>query len=279
MFELFLWRRWLDPAHQAFEQHVALVDVQQKNTLELVGWENAFSDVAVTGAPIDGDTFGVLARAHELSGYLWGIHRVFLRVLLIRVRMSERQAESGCSARLTSNEYSLDRIRRVVYQWIMPAPRLNRRENPLRLLRLILGQDGLPMHQELFAARIGVPVATVRAIEAGRRKMTKENCGDQILLTLGAAWNPQEEKWHVLNPYSKWLYEKKHERLVPELDPEDPYLDDWSLHHLVERLLDLFRATNRQQRRGLLLYLNAHFAEIAKQSKLAVDLAPTNRMA
>jgi hypothetical protein len=131
------------------------------------------------------------------------------------------------------------------------------------------------MHQELFAARIGVPVATVRSIEAGRRPMTPENCLNHILFSLGAAWNPREENWHVLNPHSRWLYEKKHEQLVPQLDPEDPYLDDLNLHQLINRLLDVFGATDRQQRRGLLLYLNDHLAAIAEASELKVNLGVT----
>jgi hypothetical protein len=163
-----------------------------------------------------------------------------------------------------------------VYEWIVPATRPNRLENPLRKLRLILG-DGQnnPMHQEAFAGWVGIPVATLRSIEAGRRPMTKANCLERILITLGAAWNPQDKNWHVLYPESKWLYEKKHERLVPDLDHEDPFVDDLSLHYLINRLLDLFKATTRTQRMGLFLYLNDHLAEIARASKLKVNLDAT----
>lgn len=156
----------------------------------------------------------------------------------------------------------------------MPAPRPERRNNPLRLLRQILGENGEPMHQEAFAARVGMSVATVRSIEAGRRPLTEDNCLDHIMLNLKAAWNEREGKWKVLG--TKWNYEKRHaEQLSSELDPEDPFVDDHTLHRLVERLFDLFGAANREQRQALILYLSKHLAKTAESFGLKVDLKPT----
>lgn len=161
-----------------------------------------------------------------------------------------------------------------MYEWRMPATRPNRRENPLRKLREILGEEGQPLHQREFADRIGVSVSTVRSVEAGRRKMTQDNCLNQILVTLKATWNECAQSWHVLG--SKWLYEKRHaEALGQEMDPEDPYCDDLALHRLIERLFDVFGAATREQRQALLIYLSKHLADICAGSGLEPDLGKT----
>jgi hypothetical protein len=161
-----------------------------------------------------------------------------------------------------------------MYKYRMPATRPERRDNPLRILRQILGENGKPMHQEEFAVRVGVPVATLRSIEAGRRPMTESNCLKQIFVTLKAAWNEREGKWKIFG--SKWDYEKRHADLFREFDPEDPWVDDHTLHRLVERLFDLFAAATREQRAALILYLSDHLAELAATNfGLKVNLKPT----
>jgi transcriptional regulator with XRE-family HTH domain len=156
----------------------------------------------------------------------------------------------------------------------MPATRTNRRNNPLRKLRLILGDEEQPMHQQEFADRIGVSVATVRSVEAGRRKMTQDNCLNQILVTLKATWNEEDQTWHVLG--SKWRYEKRHaDALSQEMDPEDPYCNDLALHRLIERVFDVFAAATREQRQALLIYLSKHLAEICAGSGIEPGLSKT----
>jgi transcriptional regulator with XRE-family HTH domain len=152
----------------------------------------------------------------------------------------------------------------------MPATRQQRLYNPLRKLRVILGELGQPLHQESFASRIGVSVATVRAIESGRRPMTQDNCLDQILLTLQATWNPRDEQWHVLG--SKWLYEKKHADVARELYHDDAYTEDLSVHYLLERILSMFAATNEPQKRiTLLSYLNNTLKDAVQHFGLQVE--------
>jgi hypothetical protein len=157
----------------------------------------------------------------------------------------------------------------------VPATRPNRLENPLRKLRLILGDgQNKPMHQEAFAARVGIPVATLRSIEAGRRSMTQDNCLNQILVTLKATWNERDQNWHVLG--SKWLYEKQHASVLnQEMDPEDPYWDDLVLHRLIERLFDLFAAANREQRQAMLIYLSKFLADTRVGFGIKRDLSNT----
>jgi transcriptional regulator with XRE-family HTH domain len=162
-----------------------------------------------------------------------------------------------------------------VYQWVVPATRRNRLNNPLRKLRLILSEDGkTPLDQVQFANRIGLSVATVRAIEAGRRPLS-EQCAMQIFVILGASWSNKNQQWNVLGN-SKVPYEKKHADLTEALDPEDPYIDDYYVHRLIERVLTLFKGCrSRQQRRGLLLYLSQHLKETAEGFGIIENLRPT----
>jgi hypothetical protein len=161
-----------------------------------------------------------------------------------------------------------------VYEWNVPATRTNRLDNPLRKLRLILGTDSHPMHQEVFAARIGVPVTTLRSIEGGRRPMTTENCLSAIAISLLAFWNVTHAEWRVLGTDVR--YEKKHADLAELFDPEDPYLDDLYAHKLIERVLHMIRGCRtRRQRRGLLLYLSEHLRNTAERFGLNTKLELT----
>src|SRR6266446_8162294 len=156
----------------------------------------------------------------------------------------------------------------------MPATRPTRLNNPLRQLRLILGKGKTPMPQEEFALRTGISVFSLRAIENGRRAMTPSNSLTQIATVLKAYWNRELGAWCTLG--TKDPFQKAHAELLSAgLDPEDPYCDDLSLHYLIERLLDIFGATDRTQRLGLLTYLNGHLREIAEKSELLVNLEPT----
>ena len=130
------------------------------------------------------------------------------------------------------------------------------------------------MHQEDFANRIGIPVATIRSIEGGRRPMTKGNCLGQILVTLLAVWNVRKGEWRVLGTNAP--YEKKYADMADLFDPEDPYLDDLYVHKLIERILAMFKGCpTREHRRGLLLYLSEHFKETAEGFGLHSNLEPT----
>ena len=56
---------------------------------------------------------------------------------------------------------------------------------------------------------------------------------------------------------------------------EDAWVDDHTLHRLVELLFDLFGAANREQRQELIIYLSKHLAKTAESFGLKVDLKPT----
>ena len=124
-----------------------------------------------------------------------------------------------------------------MYEWCVPATRKNRLNNPLRQLRLILGDGEKPLGQEAFARRINMSVATIRAIEAGRRPFS-EQCQKQILATLSASWNPRKRQWCLL--WTTEPYKREYQDFSRFLDPDDRYLEDLSVHMLIERLLLLF---------------------------------------
>src|SRR6476660_6877531 len=91
----------------------------------------------------------------------------------------------------------------------MPAPRLERLDNPLLKLRTILGNEQKPMHQVEFGQVIGIPVATIRAIEAGRRGLTRENSLERIEYLIGASFDERDGQWRYMrskHPYSFGLY-------------------------------------------------------------------------
>jgi transcriptional regulator with XRE-family HTH domain len=142
----------------------------------------------------------------------------------------------------------------------------------LQRLRLILGDGKTPLSQADFATRIGMSVATVRGIEGGRRPFSK-HCQKQILATLTATWDPRKRAWFLLRTNEP--YQKEYQYFIRLLDPDDRYLEDLSVHMLIERLLMLFDACTESPRRfALLLYLSEHLQETAHAFELQVNLGP-----
>jgi hypothetical protein len=155
----------------------------------------------------------------------------------------------------------------------VPATRKNRLNNPLRKLRLILGDGKTPLGQIEFADRTGLSVATVRAIEGGRRPFS-EQCQKQILAMLSATWNPRKQQWCLL--WSTEPYKREYADFSRFLDPADRYLEDLSVHMLIERLLLLFsHCRGGQQRFALLIYLSGHLKETAKEFGLKIRFNST----
>jgi hypothetical protein len=125
----------------------------------------------------------------------------------------------------------------------MPAPRFERRENPLLKLRSILGNGPKPMHQFDFARITRIPVATLRAIEAGRRVLTRENCLERIEYLLGARFDTHE--WRYMR--TKDLYTYRHYTAFTDPGAIDPQLKARCLHALIVRTLELFKAVPPRQ--------------------------------
>lgn len=127
-----------------------------------------------------------------------------------------------------------------MYQYGMPAPQPERRDNPLRKLRVILSDGLRPMHQDDFAQLIGISVATIRAIEAGRRELTWDNSLGRIAYLLGATFDERDGEWHYMR--TKTLYTFSLYKAFTDKRSKDPVLKAKCLHALVWRALDLFKA-------------------------------------
>jgi hypothetical protein len=155
----------------------------------------------------------------------------------------------------------------------VPATRKNRLKNPLRLLRLIVGDGKTPAGQVEFANQTAMSVSTLRAIEAGRRPFSPE-CQAQIFLHLCARWDPKKQQWFLLDTDTP--YQKEHVSYAERFDPHEPYVDDYNIHRLIERLLTMFKGCpTRVHRRGLLMYLFRELKEAANGFSLRADLKPT----
>jgi transcriptional regulator with XRE-family HTH domain len=153
----------------------------------------------------------------------------------------------------------------------MPATRTHRLKNPLRQLRLILGDGQTPLGQEEFAERAGLSVATVRAIEAGVRPL--DGVLDQIAVILKAQWMREPvAKWHVVGttiPYEARFADPGY------FDPQDAYSSDYAAHKLAERVLDIFGAANPEQRTALTIHLSKYLKETAQSFGIDKDLSAT----
>jgi hypothetical protein len=158
-----------------------------------------------------------------------------------------------------------------VYKYKMPATRPNNLGNPLRKLRLLLGDGGKPLGQEQFAARAGLSVATVRGIEVGSRPL--KGVLDQIAVALKAQWWPSPvAQWKVVGtttPYEARYADPTY------FDAGDPFVDDSCVHMIVERVLDIFGAADREQRAALLIYLPRLLKELTQNFKIKLDLGTT----
>lgn len=96
------------------------------------------------------------------------------------------------------------------------------------------------MHQADFAKLTTIPVATIRAIESGRRTMTWENCRERIGYLLGARFSEQDREWHYM--LTKDLYTFSHYQAFTDKRAKDPFLKTKCLHAATFRLLALLKA-------------------------------------
>jgi hypothetical protein len=153
---------------------------------------------------------------------------------------------------------------------LMPATPRERLKNPLRQLRVILGEFGSPVSQEDFAVKTGVSVNTLRSTENGRLPLSQEMLR-RVKARYFAHWNPHKNEWHFLGtqePFTKELSEK----LEPTGDPND---DELMKSKLRQRLDDILEATPSQALRGQIMRLSEDLENRAKYSDLYLDLSST----
>src|SRR5215471_7882596 len=76
----------------------------------------------------------------------------------------------------------------------MPTSKRARKEtNPLTLLRQQLGSNGRPLSVSKLAALVGVPSATLRSVQLGRRTLNPDL--QRRLHWRGVQWVPQSGHW------------------------------------------------------------------------------------
>jgi hypothetical protein len=155
----------------------------------------------------------------------------------------------------------------------MPATPPERLRNPLRKLRVALGDFGQPLSQDEFARLTGLSIATVRGIENERRGLT-----DNVLLAikarLWAKWMEEQAEWVPIyeptRPYTRDDY-----LAVKELPPRDPYVMDYMIHVLVARFLAICHAATPEQLPGQIMVLNRllwdHVREYLGSTKVDLD--------
>jgi hypothetical protein len=155
----------------------------------------------------------------------------------------------------------------------MPATPIDRLKNPLRKLRVILGEYGAPMSQEDFAAQTGLSVNTLRSVE-NQRLALSENILKQVAARWLAMWNPRDAEWHFLQ--TKKLYSKELKaKVLPARSQADRRLIE---EKLVDRLRDILAAVPDEVLPGQAMLLNSRLAEHVKETDLKVDLELTEPM-
>jgi transcriptional regulator with XRE-family HTH domain len=154
----------------------------------------------------------------------------------------------------------------------MPATPRARLRNPIRTLRVILGEFGSPMSQEDFASKTGVSVNTLRSTENGRLPLSDEMLR-RIKAHWYAHWNPHREGWYFAYigdlPFTKELYDKVVEPI------SEPNEDELMKNKLRQRFDDVLEATPSEALRGQIMRLSEDLANRAEYSGLDVDLSST----
>jgi hypothetical protein len=152
----------------------------------------------------------------------------------------------------------------------MPATPIDRLKNPLRKLRVILGEYGAPMSQEDFAAQTGLSVNTLRSVENQRLELS-ENILKPIAARWLAMWNPQDEEWHFLR--TKKLYSKE---LAAKVLPTRPAAERRLIvEKLIDRLRDILAAVGDETLPGQAMLLNWLLSKHVKETDLPVNLGST----
>jgi transcriptional regulator with XRE-family HTH domain len=152
----------------------------------------------------------------------------------------------------------------------MPSTPVERLKNPLRKLRVILGEFGAPMSQENFAAQTGLSVNTLRSIE-NQRLALSDNILTAIAARWLAMWNPRDKEWHFLG--TKKLYTKElAEKVLPTREPAEQRL---MVERLIDRLRTILAATSSESLPGQIMLLNRLLAKHVEETNLDVDLNAT----
>jgi transcriptional regulator with XRE-family HTH domain len=153
---------------------------------------------------------------------------------------------------------------------LMPATPIDRLKNPLRKLRVILGEYGAPMSQEDFAKETGLSVNTLRSVENERLPLS-ETVLTPISARWLAMWNKRDQEWHFLQ--TKKLYSKE---LAAKVLPTRPTADRRLIvEKLLDRLRDILASVTDEALPGQAMLLNQLLTRHVEETELRVNLEPT----
>ena len=133
----------------------------------------------------------------------------------------------------------------------------------LRSLRLILGKNFRPISTKTLASLSGIALVSIRAVEAGRRRLSELDRWT-IQLQLGTTWNVESGQWVSARdqmPYTREKYESHIDRFMHSSEPEQLRAN---YHKTVDEYLDRLEPTKR---RFILAKLYRSFAQIAQQER------------
>ena len=107
----------------------------------------------------------------------------------------------------------------------------------LRSLRLLLGKNFRPVSTKTLASLTGIALVSIRAVEAGRRRLNEDDRWT-IALLLGADWDPKSGQWIAFRdqmPYTREKYELHKSLLLRGPDLEGLRAD---YHKMIDEYLD-----------------------------------------
>jgi hypothetical protein len=165
---------------------------------------------------------------------------------------------------LATKKYSLHKAVETRINRDMPAPRPEYRDNPLRKLRMILGNGPKPMLQQEFSQLTGVSLPVVRAIESGRRgELAFKNCRNEIGQSTGATYG-RDGQWHFMGRKDLYTYD----HFLAFTRSHSPSFKNHCLHALLLRIVELFKSVSPQRWVGLFLTLLKAVEETAAKYEI-----------
>lgn len=109
--------------------------------------------------------------------------------------------------------------------------------NQLRCLRLILGKNFRPISTERLASLSGIAPVSIRATEAGRRRLNEDD-RLSIELLLGAIWNPKSRQWVAARDHTPYTRQKYESHFIQLLQAPNLKQQRAECHKMVDRYLD-----------------------------------------
>jgi hypothetical protein len=119
----------------------------------------------------------------------------------------------------------------------MPAAKPTKKTNPLKELRRLLGTETKLLSTERLGALVGVPGASLRSVETGRRPFTLEL--QKRMRSRGLEWDPVAKRWLFTYDHktSLSLYRLEEFRRLTRGDDNSQKQDLESLYKRVEALM------------------------------------------